>query len=426
RPAGAGRALAGPSPQRRPGGRAGLPLGARAAAHRRVRAAGRPDHRTSRRQRAGGHPAGRLRRVPGRAHPRSAGEPPGGPADPSAAAPSLHYLHLLLPHRPWRSLPSGLRYPEPPRTFGLATKGASWGDEPAWTRLASQRHRLQLAWTDRLLGKALGRLRASGLWDRALVVVTADHGISFQPGTHPRVIGRGNAPGIMWVPLFVKEPGQRRPRVDDRNWEHVDLLPTLAGHAQVHVPWPVDGRSALDPPRTATTKRFLTRLRSDEPPQVVTVDGPPNQAIALRGSLPHRPRARARLGAEPGRGLDRLGPRPDLVGRSLASLDVDDDGGPPATVEGLGAFQQVRPSTGEVPALVTGRPPPGTPAGTLLAIALNGRVATVAEVAPEGRDHTLRFAGMLPGDRFVAGANRLEVLVVTDGGGLRRLGLRDG
>ena len=79
------------------------------------------------------------------------------------------------------------------------------------------------------------------------MVVTADHGISFQPGTHPRVIGRGNAPGVMWVPLFVKEPGQHRPRVDDRNWEHVDLLPTLAGHAGVEVPWPVDGRSALWP-----------------------------------------------------------------------------------------------------------------------------------------------------------------------------------
>ena len=84
------------------------------------------------------------------------------------------------------------------------------------------------------------------------------------------------------------------------------------------------------------------------------------------------------------------------------------------------------PSRGEVPALVAGRPPPGTPAGTRLAIALNGRVATVAEVAPEGRDATLRFAGMLPGDGFVPGANRLEVLVVTDDGGLRRLSLRDG
>jgi arylsulfatase A-like enzyme len=344
---------------------------------------------------------------------------------PSATA-RLHYLHLLLPHRPWRSLPSGLRYPEPPRTFGLATRGASWGAEPAWTRLALERHRLQLAWADRLLGEVLTTLRASGLYERALVVVTADHGISFQPGTHPRVIGRDSAPGIMWVPLFVKEPGQGRPRVDDRNWEHVDLLPTLAGHARVDVPWPVDGRSALGPPRTTATKRFFTRLRPDEPPQVVTVDGPPDQAAALRGGLPARPSVRPRLGAEPGRGLDRLGLRPDLVGRSLAELKVRQGGGPPATVEGLDAFANVRPSRGEVPALVAGRPPPGTPAGTLLALALNGRVATVAEVAPEGRDRTLRFAGMLGGDGFVAGANRLEVLVVADDGGLRRLSLRDG
>jgi Sulfatase len=358
--------------------------------------------------------------------PDPPGDHPGGPPDPSAASPRLHYLHLLLPHRPWRSLPSGLRYPEPARTFGLATRGASWGAEPAWTRLALERHRLQLAWADRLLGEVLATMRASGLYDRALVVVTADHGISFQPGTHPRVIGRGNAPGVMWVPLFVKEPGQRRAEVDDRNWEHVDLLPTLAGYAQVPVPWPVDGRSALGRPRTTTDKRFYTRLRPDEPPQVVTVGGPPNQAAALRGGLPARPSARPRLDAEPGRGLDRLGLRPDLVGRPLTALDVRQGGGPPATVEGLGAFADVRPSQGEVPALVAGRPPPGTPAGTRLAIALNGRVATVAEVAPEGRDATLRFAGMLPGDGFVPGANRLEVLVVTDDGGLRRLSLRDG
>jgi len=128
----------------------------------------------------------------------------------------------------------------------------------AWTRLALERHRLQLAWADRLLGEVLTTMRATGLYQRALVVVTADHGISFRPGTHPRVIGRGNAPVIMWVPLFVKQPGQRRPGVDDRNWEHVDLLPTLAGHAQLQVPWPVDGRSALGPPRTTSAKRFLT------------------------------------------------------------------------------------------------------------------------------------------------------------------------
>jgi arylsulfatase A-like enzyme len=363
---------------------------------------------------------------PGAAAARPAGfaEFLAGLAAPSDA-PGLHYLHLLLPHRPWRALPSGLRHPEPPRTLGLATRGASWDDEPAWTRLARQRHRLQLAWADRLLGEMLRTMRSSGLYDRALVVVTADHGISFEPGTHPRVIGRGNAPGILWVPLFVKAPGQRTGRVDDRNWEHVDLLPTVAGYAGVEVPWAVDGRSVLTgPPRPAATKRFLTRLRPDEPPREVTVDGPSNLARALRGGLPARPGVRPRLGAEPGLGLGRLGLRPDLVGRPVPGPAAA-PAGPPATVEGLGAFADVRPASGEVPALVAGRPPAGTPAGTLLALALNGRVATVAEVAPEGRDGTLRFAGLLPGDWFVPGANRLEVLAVEDGG-LRRLPVADG
>jgi hypothetical protein len=128
---------------------------------------------------------------------------------------------------------------------------------------------------------------------------------------------------------------------------------------------------------------------------------------------------RPQLGAEPGRGLVRLGPRADLVGRPLDGLQVT-DGGPTLTVEGLGAFRDVRPDRGQVPAYVQGTVPAGVAPGTLLALAVNGRVQTVATVAPEGGAGTLRFAGMLPGSSFVAGANRLEVLAV-EGSGLRRL-----
>jgi hypothetical protein len=212
------------------------------------------------------------------------------------------------------------------------------------------------------VAQTLATMRDRGLLDQAVVVVTADHGISFAPGTAARIIGRGNDPWIMWVPLFIKEPGQRTARVDDRNWEHVDLLPTLADYAGVRLPWPVDGRSALrGAPRTDTAKHFV--------------------AVRERG--------RAR----------RL------------------------TVDGLGAFRDVRPDRGQVPAYVQGTVPAGVAPGTLLALAVNGRIGTVARVAPEGTAGTLRFAGMLPGSGFTAGANRLEVLAV-DGGGLRRLPLK--
>jgi Sulfatase len=342
-----------------------------------------------------------------------------------SATPSLHYVHLVLPHRPWRFLPSGLRYPDTPGTYGIPFPSAKWEAEPTWTRLGHQRHWLQLAYADRLLGETLLTLKTRGLLDQAVVLVTADHGMSFDSGTQARILGNGNEPGIMWVPLFVKEPGQRSARTDDRNWEHVDLLPTLADYAGVALPWKVDGRSALrGQPRKETTKHFFGIRESGGPPKPYTVQGPPNLAAALRGGeLPARPEVRPRLGAESGRELDRLVPRPELLGRAVDGFQVV-AGGPALAVDDLGAFRNVRPGRGEVPAFVHGTAPSGLPPGTLVAIALNGRIGTVASVAPEGPRHTLRFAGMLPGPSFVDGANRLEVLVVEGAGRLRRLPLR--
>jgi hypothetical protein len=84
------------------------------------------------------------------------------------------------------------------------------------------------------------------------------------------------------------------------------------------------------------------------------------------------------VGAEPGRGLDRLGPRPDLVGRPLGDFRVT-EGGPTVAVEDLAAFGDVRPDRGEVPAYVRGTAPDGLAPGTLLALAVNGRIGTVAK-----------------------------------------------
>jgi sulfatase-like protein len=337
--------------------------------------------------------------------------------------PTLHYIHLVIPHRPWLYLPSGARYPSPPGTLGVPKAGAVWEDEPTWRALGRQRHWLQLAYADRLVGETLTTMRDRGLLEEALVVLTADHGMSFAPGTAARILGRGNDPWLMWVPLFVKEPGQQAAKIDDRNWQHVDLLPTLADYAGVKLPWPVDGRSALrGEPRTETSKRFVA-VRERGQAKQFTVQGPPNLAAVLKGGgLPARPEARPRLGAEPGRGLDRLVPRPDLVGRPLADLGVT-GGGPAVTVEELAAYGNVRPDRGQVPAYLRGTAPSGLAPGTLLAVALNGRVATVAKVAPEGAQGTLRFAGMLPDTAFVAGDNRLEILAL-EGQGLRRLTLR--
>lgn len=157
--------------------------------------------------------------------------------------PSLWYLHLMLPHSPWRYLPSGERYDVRP--------APGWGSDEVWDRNQAavdqswQRHLLQLGYADRVLARLLARLRATGLYDRALVVVTADHGVSFRAGQKRRPLSAENLQDIAYVPLFAKLPGQRRGRELRGPARTIDIVPTIAEVAGVRIPWHVDGRSLL-------------------------------------------------------------------------------------------------------------------------------------------------------------------------------------
>lgn len=160
---------------------------------------------------------------------------------PGVGSRTLHFIHLVLPHRPWKFLPSGRALPPGLRANGEDVFGR-WPRDPGLIRRAWRRHLLQTGYADRLLGRAIGRLRQLGVWDRALVVVTADHGTSFIPGQEARIVTAANAGDVGPVPLFVKEPRQRRGRIDDRPAETVDIVPEVARILNVEIPWKVDGR----------------------------------------------------------------------------------------------------------------------------------------------------------------------------------------
>ena len=97
-----------------------------------------------------------------------------------------------------------------------ARDGELWWDKGLGSR-PWQRHLLQLGYTDRLVGELIVRRRAR-LWDRAVIVVTADHGISFRGGDKRRAPTRTNLAELAFVPLFISGPaapaacdGQARP-----------------------------------------------------------------------------------------------------------------------------------------------------------------------------------------------------------------------
>lgn len=302
------------------------------------------------------------------------------------STPTVHFLHLLLPHAPFHYLPSGTKYNAPLDVPNDTAQGL---------RLTRERHLLQVEYADRLLGETLRVMRDSGLYDKAALFVTADHGVSFTPGASGRGLDADQraAAELMWVPMFVKGPGQTAGHVDDRNWEQVDLLPTVADYAGLSVPWRQDGLSGRAKSRDRTVKYFFNEIGDRR-----EVDGPRHLASVVASAVPPLPAA----------------PLPTLVGKSLDQLHTTDDG-PAATVENLDDFRDVRFDGSTIPALVHGTLPDQISDGTPLVIALNGRVGAVAVALTDG--DTRRFAGLITDESlFVPHANRLE-LFAADGDG---------
>lgn len=329
----------------------------------------------------------------------------------------LYYVHLLTPHQPWKHLPSGLTYPE--RDLGPPPADGRWTSEPWPVQSVHQRHLMQTAAADAMLGRLVERLKATGLYDRSLLVLTADHGMAFQPGQPGRAsLGPGTAPDVLWVPLFIKRPGQRTGSASDVNWEHVDLLPTVTALIGGRVPWPVDGVSWADPSaaaRTRTQKWFYPK-----PGQRQVVDGPANQAAALRGVTDQLLRPQDGY-----LGWFVTGRHAGLVGRRVDRLRLAGSGGT-AKVFGLDDYRHVDLAGGTVPAQVAGRlvrAAPGLPARPAVAVAVNGVIGGVSETFSSGGPLPTWFTAMVSDRLLRQGANRLQLFALDSAGGLHPLRL---
>ena len=95
-------------------------------------------------------------------------------------------------------------------------------------------YRAILQYTDLHLGRLMDGLRERGLWDRTVVVVTADHGDEFGEHGH-RHHGRTLYEEMVHVPLVVRVPGLSA-QVISAPIGHVDVAPTLLELIGVPVP----------------------------------------------------------------------------------------------------------------------------------------------------------------------------------------------
>ena len=200
-------------------------------------------------------------------------------------SPSASILHFTVPHRPWSLTPNLHKY-YGPRFLG--DFNPKTGDLP---KDYYQRYLYQLTAVDHLVDTMITRMQAAGLWDKSLVMITADHGISFEPGLVQRATDFSN-PGqvtdLYTIPMFIKMPFQKTGVVDDCAVTNLDLLPTLLDVTGIKTSLQMEGESLVDscPQRdlramtTLKESRMLAssfdlvRARSDRYAQWLPREGP--------------------------------------------------------------------------------------------------------------------------------------------------------
>ena len=146
--------------------------------------------------------------------------------------PPFYYIDVLMPHHPYVWLPSGRRCVSPDAEIPGLFGDNMWRNNPALVDRAWQRYLLQVGYTDLLIGRLIRKMKATGLWDRALLVILPDHGVSFVPGNSRRMATRVTLGGIGVIPLFMKLPGQKLGRRVDEHVQTIHVLPTVAGRAR--------------------------------------------------------------------------------------------------------------------------------------------------------------------------------------------------
>jgi len=144
-----------------------------------------------------------------------------------SAGPYLAYLHLWPPHAPYR----------PTKQFDGKFKDNyrpvkkpdhRFGDHLAFYKLNNRRQNYDelIANVDAEFGELISVLENSGALDNSYLIVTSDHGESFERGVEGHITKLLYEP-VMHIPLLVSAPGQTKRRDIYTPTSNVDILPTL-------------------------------------------------------------------------------------------------------------------------------------------------------------------------------------------------------
>ncbi len=326
--------------------------------------------------------------------------------------PTLNFKHLLLPHVPWQYLPDGRAYSNGTDPIPQISR-QSYPDQ-GQVDVLQQRHLLQVGFVDRELQRLIAQLKKEGLWDKAMVVLTADHGVAFRKGVFDRrKANEKNADEISPVPLFIKAPGQDKGKVNREVVETTDILPTMLDVLNIEPPEKTDGRSAFS---AAVENRDEFKMLKRDLSGWIRM---PESEFERR----KQQRLRERI-AKYGEGKDgperiyRIGPNQQLIGQKAQSAGRSQS---EVALVAPSAYASVDPDGATIPIWVTGRVSGGAGGPQDIAVAVNGTVRAVGNTFRLATGGGQLIGLLVPPSSFKKGRNTVEVFEV-QGGRLLKMG----
>lgn len=337
---------------------------------------------------------------------------------PREQRPPLYFLHLLLPHEPFKYLPSGQMFDLVGKLPEMDYARKVWRDDKWAVAQLYQRHLSQVGYADTVLGSIIDRLKASDLYEDSLFVVTSDHGASFRPNMPFKEVTEESISDVVRVPLFIKLPGQKKGIVDDRNVETVDILPTVAEVLGIELSQGVDGVSMFD--RGVPERRLKRLFAGGNWP--LDIDWPStdwNSSVEYKSSV---------FGRSTGSFSKILtAPYPELVGQKVDSLRLTElNSGLEVVFHSESLYEAVDLNAEFLPVFLRGwiikdrsfkdvlmsvRPQVDYP--LKLAIALNGTIqATTQTLSFPVMGRAGFWSTFLEPDQLNSGRNNIEVFLV--------------
>ena len=319
----------------------------------------------------------------------------------------LHFIHSMVPHMPFEYVPSGRRYGRPDNEIQVFRGSALFeGASAAYADSLHQRHLAQVGFVDRLVGDLMARLRETGAYDKALLIVTADHGGSYREGRSRRQPQRRrNFTDILHVPLLVKLPDQQRGEIVDRIVETVDILPTVLDVVGAGASLRFDGRSLVDgraPSRSSRTFILRNRLKVSE---YTVEDLTAERAASLE-------RKERRFGRGDIAGLYAPPDARHLLGTSLGQTALRRALDAQVTIRNARQFAAVSLDRDPLPLYVVGTLDTARSAPLTVVVTVNGIVAAVTHSYRDRKEHV--FGTLIPEGSLRDGNNTVTAVVVDD------------